>query len=251
MSAQKDPIGTPAGAVYAPSGITGSVVVYLGMMAFLVLTKIVVDNYYGDVFRSGSQAQVFEWTALAIWTAAGLVGVVLAERTGFPSALDGRVGNFERFLVPTLVGLVFGGAYVIHDLITGASQIFTSIYGLPSVNIEFPASALIYTGGAIISEVLFRLLPIPLLLWLISSLALRGSYQNQIFWVLAVLTSLLEPLMQTTVLMNVAPLVFASLFVMGFAFNLGQAAVFRQSGFLASIVMRVAYYVVWHMLYVH
>lgn len=251
VSARKNPLRFPPSAVYAPSGLFGSIVVYLGMMAFLVLTKVMVDSIFPNEFRSAGQAQAFEWPAIAIWTVAGLVGVVLAERTGFPSALDERIGNVQRFLVPVLIGIAFGIVYVVHDLITGASRIFVSLYGQPAFNITFPASLPIYTGGAIISEVLFRLLPIPLLLWLISSIALRGKYQNQVFWVLAILTSLLEPLMQTTVLMSVAPLLFASLFVMGFAFNLSQAAVFRQSGFLAGIVLRAAYYVVWHMLYVH
>jgi hypothetical protein len=244
--------GARTGAVGNPArGLQGSIIVYLAMMAFLVLTKVVVDAYFPDVFRAAGQAQVFEWPALAIWTAAGLVGVVLAERTGFPSALDERVSNSQRFLIPIAIGLAFGGVYVVHDLLTGASRVLTAYYGQPSVNIAFPASGLIYTSGAIISEVLFRLLPVPLLLWLISNLALGGRLQNQTFWVLAVVSSLLEPLMQTPPLLTAGVALFASVFAMGFAFNLAQAAIFRQYGFLASIVMRVAFYVVWHILYVH
>jgi hypothetical protein len=37
----------------------------------------------------------------------------------------------------------------------------------------------------------------------------------------------------------------------GFGLNLTQAAFFRRYGFVASIVVRLGYYVVWHVLYVH
>jgi hypothetical protein len=40
-------------------------------------------------------------------------------------------------------------------------------------------------------------------------------------------------------------------FVQDYALNLGQATLFRKYGFLAAIVMRVAFYLVWHILYVH
>lgn len=232
-------------------GLQASLAVFLSLMAFVVLTKVVVDLYFSDVFRAAGQAAVLEWQAIALWTVFGLAGVVLAERTGFPGALDGRVSNGQRFLVPVAIGLAFGIVYVAHDLVTGASRVLTAYYGQPSVNIPFPASPLIYTAGAIISEVLFRLLPVPLLLWLVSSVAMGGRLQDQTFWVLAVLSSLVEPLMQTPPLLTASVALFASVFAMGFAFNLAQATIFRQYGFLASIVARVAFYLVWHVLYVH
>lgn len=43
----------------------------------------------------------------------------------------------------------------------------------------------------------------------------------------------------------------ASVFLLDYALNLTQAALFRKCGFLAAIVMRVAFYAVWHIVYVH
>jgi hypothetical protein len=51
---------------------------------------------------------------------------------------------------------------------------------------------LVYAGGAIIVEVFYRLIPIPLVI-LVSNVLLRGPWQQQVFWVLAALTSLVEP----------------------------------------------------------
>jgi uncharacterized membrane protein len=36
-----------------------------------------------------------------------------------------------------------------------------------------------------------------------------------------------------------------------FAENVTQAALFRKYGFLAAIVLRMAFYIVWNVLYVH
>jgi hypothetical protein len=36
-----------------------------------------------------------------------------------------------------------------------------------------------------------------------------------------------------------------------FGLNLAQAACFRRYDFLAALVLRIGFYVTWHMLYVH
>jgi hypothetical protein len=37
----------------------------------------------------------------------------------------------------------------------------------------------------------------------------------------------------------------------GFAFNMVQAGFFRRYGFLTAIIVRVAFYLIWHVAYVH
>jgi hypothetical protein len=110
---------------------------------------------------------------------------------------------------------------------------------------------LIFTAAPILVEVLYRLLLIPLLLWLISTVILSGRAQNTIFWVLAVATSLLEPLTQFPDLQILSPGVASILAAEYFAINLTQAYFFRKYGFLAAILVRVGFYVVWHVLYIH
>jgi hypothetical protein len=92
---------------------------------------------------------------------------------------------------------------------------------------------------------------IPLLLWLVSTLLLRGRWQQPIFWVLAALTSLIEPLTQDMEALALGAPMFAAVIARGFGLNFIQATLFRKYGWLAAILMRVAFYVVWHMLYVH
>jgi hypothetical protein len=88
-------------------------------------------------------------------------------------------------------------------------------------------------------------------LWLVSSLLLRGRAQPVVFWILAALTSLWEPLQQTNAIDGIGPLVFAVLVGLGWLLNFAEAATWRRAGFVAPFVLRVAFYLVWHVAYVH
>jgi len=91
-----------------------------------------------------------------------------------------------------------------------------------------------------------------LLLWLISKVLLSGRASTAVFWVLAILTSLLEPVSQNLGPGPVlGPAVLAGSLALGFAFNLGQAVFLGRYGVVASILVRVAFYVIWHMIYAH
>jgi hypothetical protein len=226
--------------------------VYLGLMAYLVLVKTVL-MFLPAVFRSPAQAKVFAWPAIAIFAVAGSIGVFLADRTGFPAAWGGEIPARRRFLGPTLCGLGLGVLAILTDWATGWTRIAASQMHLPTIHIEWPASLLIYPGGAIIVEVFYRLLLVPLLLWLISWLFLgdRPEQRTFVFWILAVITSLAEPLTQdlSSVLHGPAQFAFALVFLEDFALNLLQAAVFRKYGFLSAVWVRVVFYILWHVLW--
>jgi hypothetical protein len=251
-----DPAATTRVAVHAPSRprwwarvrLSPSSTVYLGLMAYLVAVRLTL-SLFPAIFRSPAQAAVFSWPLLPLWAATGLLGVELARRTGFPEAWGGRGSNGRRLLVSALLGLALGLLAVATDLRTHWAGRAAAEHGQPSIHIDFPASALVYPGGAVIVEVLYRLLPLPLLLWLISSLALRGRGREQTFWALALLLSLVEPLSQDLSLGQFGTGVMAAVFVQDYALNLSQAALFRRSGFLAAIALRVVFYLVWHVAY--
>ena len=99
-------------------------------------------------------------------------------------------------------------------------------------------------------EVIYRLVPIPALLWLISNVALRGRAQTPVFWLLAVLTSLVEPLDQNLYVFQAGAIgLAAAQSLSDCGHNLAQAAMLRRYGFLAGIVTRVGMYSVWHVAY--
>jgi hypothetical protein len=228
-----------------------SAVVWLGLMAYVMAVKVIITFALPAAFRDPSQAAVFSWPALGIFTAAGLIGVALSLQTGFPGALSEQVTSRQRFLLPVLAGLGFGVLYVIFDRLSGYSAFMLALRGQPSYNIAFPANLLIYQAGAILVEVIYRLLPIPLILWLVSRVILRGRAEVLIFWVLAVLTSAIEPLTQDLGDAAMGPAIMLTVMALDYGLNFSQAVFFRKAGFLASIVVRVAFYLIWHVAYVH
>jgi hypothetical protein len=225
-----------------------SVLVYLGLMLYLVAIKAGLA-LFPAVFRDPSQAAVFSWPALAIFTVLGAIGVVLSLRTGFPAALDRRISNSRRFLIPAALGIAFALLTIGIDSVVHWTRFLADLRGQPSFNIDFPASLFIYSGGAIIVEVIYRLAPVPLTLWLITVLSPRSKGQGAAFWALAALTSAIEPVTQDLPLLQLGALPFALVFGAGYAFNFAQAVCFRKYGFLAAILVRVVFYLVWHILY--
>jgi hypothetical protein len=104
---------------------------------------------------------------------------------------------------------------------------------------DLPSMLLIFTAAAVYVEPIYRLLPIPLLLWLVSALALRGRAHGPVFWGLALLFSLFEPLDQARVVTGIPFGWLAFTVAQSFGLNLAQAAFFRRYGFVASIAVRL------------
>jgi hypothetical protein len=229
---------------------TTSYSVWLVLMAYLVAVKLLI-TVVPATFRSVSQAGVFDWPFLAVWAIAGLIGIFFAQKTGFPNAWDGRVSHRQRFFIPVLLGISFSVAFIAHDLLTHYSRIMAAQHGVARANIDFPVSLLIYPAGAVVVEVFYRLFALPLLLWLGSNVLLNGRGQMPLFVVLAILTSLIEPLTQDLDALSLGVTAFGSLFALDFMLNVAQVVLFRKYGFLAAIVMRVAFYLIWHVVYVH
>lgn len=224
-----------------PMLVWAVVVAYLGLVTLLVSTVMPVE------FVDQSQAGFFEvqgWIAMSV---IGAIGVFMSTRTGFPDPVSSKIPAWKRFGIPAAIGLVAGALFLATDVATGLSRLQAEQFDLPSTDIGFPASVLVYSAAAVYVEVVYRLFPIPLIMLIVSNLILRGRGATPVFWVLAVLTSLIEPLSQTASSV-LAPLPWGLVLTESFAVNFTQAVVFRKYGFLASILVRVAFYAVYHVI---
>ena len=217
---------------------------YLAVVAALLVTHLALSLLPVDHVM-GAQAALSSWPSVLVFALLGLAGTWLAGRTGFPGMWEeGAMGR--RLLPPVLIGALSGG---------GLAALVNWVVKLPGqIHVPFPASLFFYTYGGIESEILLRLLLLPLFVWLVSSLLLKGRFQERVFWIGAVLLSLLEPLMQlggmqqmgvlgTTPLGSVALLLGAI-----YGINLLSAAQYRRSGFLAPLAVRLFLYLVWHVI---
>ena len=173
----------------------------------------------------------------------GGVGIWLAPRTGFPDLLDARIPDQQRFLCPFIIGLGFAGADIaVFKLVMHPGPVTEM---MPFMQ-PFPYSVLLYGSGALYTDTLYRLIPIPVLMWVGGKLFLKDAKNEHLFWGLAVLTSLIEPIDQ---LITDSPELILYSFITGYAMNLLQVLYFRQSGFLAGLMIRFGHYSLWHVLF--
>jgi hypothetical protein len=250
---------------------TLSYIILLALMGCLVLIKFALacGNFPDDLFASPSQKALFSWPAIGIVTAVGLLGVWFAQLAGFPEMWDPRVSTKQRFLLPALIGLGFGMLEVTVDRQTHMTRlVLERTPELQFFHIKFPASALVYPGGAILVDTITHLAPIPLLMLVIYALTwpVRGrflpndpatdrSHGDWAFWISAGLLSLFEPVTQSGILGLLPGASFrfhnmegfvAYWMLSGYALNLTQAYLFRRFGFLACLTMRISMYLLWH-----
>jgi hypothetical protein len=240
--------GAMGAAPAAPSSLRRSLWVYGGLMAYLAAIRLTLSALATSGFRSPSQAAVFAWPVLGVLTVAGFGGVWLSHRVALPGLWDPGGNVRRRVLLPAAIGAAFGLLAIGADLVTGWTRAAAQQMGLPSIHIEFPASLLIYPGGAVIVDVIYYLVPIPLLLWLFADVVAQGRGRRTIFWVVGLLAAAIEPMTQDLRSPG-GPGVGALLFMQDYALNAAQVIALRRTGFLSAVLLRVVFYLVWHVLW--
>jgi hypothetical protein len=220
-----------------------SMKIYLGLIAFMVAVKVLF-LLFPTAFPLAEQAGAFSWTTILAIAVMGFIGLILARRTGFPEIWDSKVSNRQRFLIPTVIGFAYGLVTIIIDLRNPSP-----------VHLKLPLSIPFYGYGALLLEILLRLFTIPLLVWLFSNLILRGRWQTKVFWLAAIIAALYEPLPHIREqLVHVSGLAILFVFIKWaieplFLANVLTGWLFRKYGFLAAFVMRLSFYLVWHIIY--
>jgi len=228
--------------------------VWLALMLFLVVVKILSDTVIPVTFRSAGQQSLFTWEAVITIASLGLVGIWCARATGFAAAWDVRVTSAQRLLLPFAIGLGIGAVAVGIDVALAATPTIARALGQPSFNIDFPGSLLAYFGGGIEVETEYRLFSLPLLVWLISSVLLRGRGRQQTLWVIGAFSAAYEPATQGGAIFVLAggvvtPLMLAGYLVTSLSLNILAVVFFLRYGLLAPIALRWGDYLVWHIFY--
>lgn len=112
----------------------------------------------------------------------------------------------------------------------------------------FPESILFYPAMAFLVEIIFHLVPLSLLLFLGTSL-FRKTNAEIIFWNCIVITSLLEPTYQVFFMKGFPMWAAIVVWLNVFFFNLTQLVIFKKYDFISMYLLRIFYYLVWHILW--
>ncbi|ULQ55215.1 hypothetical protein KJS94_11235 [Flavihumibacter rivuli] len=214
----------------------------LSLITYLVLVALtIIGLFYGRSITGQHEfLRVWDWSNILLMLV-GIPFILFQPEAGFPELWAPKVSNRQRIIQPVLIGVIFG----LLDLLVVKVMMHPEPYtSLPPFLQPFPYSIFLYVSGAFEIEVFYRLIPLTLVMWLASRYK-NGRHWETIFWVMACLTALCEPLEQFPS-GSVAFILYA--FLSGFLMNFLQALYFRKAGFLASLFLRLGHYLVWHIL---
>lgn len=200
-----------------------------------------VGIYYGNLLATTTtNLRIWNFQNL-LWLLVGFPFILLQKQAGLPLAYHNEAPASSRILKPILVGILFGIADLIIIEFILNEQPHTS---LPPYTQPFPYSIFLYSSGAFEIEIFYRLIPITLVLLIFSKIK-SGAYMNIAFVVIAILTSLREPIEQFP---SGATWFIIYACLSGFGMNLIQALFFKRYGFSSSLMVRLGHYMIWHIL---
>lgn len=180
----------------------------------------------------------------------GAIGLWISAQLGYPGFINSALPFTSLILWPLLIGLGIG------ILLVGLSFVTPPRFRIPQL--RFPDSIIPYTLGGLFEEVLFRLFLLPLFVWLISYLLLGKQFQDEVFWIVAILLALVYLVMQLQGaraifkierISEIPPALLLSFVLASGLGSILAAYFFRMGGFVSSFSLRVGIYLVWHILW--
>jgi hypothetical protein len=190
---------------------------------------------------------------LFIYGGLGYAGLRLTRKLGYPDLLDAQVTTRQRFITPTIAGLWIGLFFIVGD------NIFSRFHSLePLPHPPFPTSLLASLSAGIGEEMVFRLFFIPLLVWLVSRLALKGRQENAVFWTASIFSGMFFAaghipsvmlLLGTASLADIPTALMVEIFVLNGTLSLVAAHFLRKNGYLAAVTVHTSADIVWHVIW--
>lgn len=217
----------------------------LGPAALTLVTATIFRVYPWPVPLE-AQGKLLGFAPASVILALAVLGLMCARRAGVPDTpalSDGAIWK-KIFIATVPLGLFCGALLLAADVFFGFTSAAVSAIDVSWVHVPLPESLLHYSAGAVLLECLYRLIPLPILTWLISGVLMKGRAREPVFWALAVLTSLFEPAGFLAV--GGINLQLATLLVFVFGVNLVEAAHYKRFGWSAPLIFRLALYLVWH-----
>jgi len=230
--------------------------VWLFLILYLIICKVFLS--FLPPVNVKVVASEFLWSTIAVYLLLGVVGIFFYNAARFILPLDKSVSNKNRYFYPFLIGAALAALAVVIDQFSKGTTFIEKASGEKSFNVYFPASLFVYTSGIVLVEAVMKILPLSLLSFVVASLSRKDKPTNRQYLIIAVLVSLLEPLTQGVGILllqkggkflSLLLSQFLPYFLTSFPLNFSQALFFRRYGFLSSFIVRLGYYLIWHIVY--
>jgi len=151
--------------------------------------------------------------------------------------------NSKYLFYSSIITIILASVMVLIDL--------NKIVFSENINILFPKSLLFYPVIGFVAEIIFHIFPFTLLVLLIRYF-LKKPNKNKIIWLSILIVSLIEPIFH---IVNMDSGQQYSFWLLGYIgihiclFNLLQLYTLKNNGFIAMYLLRMIYYLIWHILW--
>jgi membrane protease YdiL (CAAX protease family) len=217
--------------------------IYFGLIIILVILRLIL-YILPTKYVLANQESMLSWLSILLIVLLGVIGIVLAPKSGFAEMWSGEAENRRRLIVPGIIGLGFGVLAIVLDVMQPLGS---------EIHIKFPSSLIVYPIGGILEEIIFRLFLTTFLVWLGSTVILRGRGQKKIFWIVAVAVGLLYAILQIgayiTITEEITLAIGVRYLVQIGVYFVVAAYLYRRYGFLGVVTMRMVDYLIWHIIW--
>jgi hypothetical protein len=206
------------------------------MFVSAAIAALVLTVWQVRVDRSVFERFIGAAHPVVVMALAGVVGTIvmgaLQQRSDFAVLGPGSSSDAARFIAWTVP--LFAAASIGADLVVRFAE---------DVNVAMPDALRFYPAIAVFVEIVLHLIPIAVLVVLLG--APTGS--NPTLWRIAVPVALIESVLQAGYATNAATTVFSAVQLL--VFGVAQVWVFWRFGFVWMLGFRLAYYVLWHLVW--
>jgi hypothetical protein len=221
---------------------------FIALAGLMVAIKLLFDFYPYD-FPARDQASAFTWTIVLGIIALGALGFAADRALGMPEPFTDAARDRAGLWISIGLGVAYGVFTVVDSLIGGERHPYVSPDDWPHVLL--PWSIPFYTFGAILLEFMLRLGALCVLVWVLHVVVLRRHFRLAVFWIVACVVATYEIIpyvMEDVATQNWSAVALIALQPLYWT-NVLEAWLLLRYGWIAPIVFRTAFYVVWHMLY--
>jgi hypothetical protein len=224
-----------------------------GLIGFLIAAKL-IEMALRMPFRVPAQQAVFSWRLVIFYVALALLGSGFAHVVGFPGMSEKGVSNRGRIWTPLAIGVVLGAALLAVDHAIGFARLDAATFGVPTLSLPSGYNVFFQLFAAVDASILYYLFALSFTVWFFGTLLLSRRWPSQIFWIMAIFVSLLEPFAIAShghwALLRLGPASagVAAMLALIFAMDLAAAILFRRFGFTAAVALRVSAIAVWHII---
>jgi hypothetical protein len=220
---------------------------FLAAAALMLALKVFFDLQPQD-FPLRDQASAFAWPAVLLALSLAVAGRFAERSLRWPEFPAGSTSARAGLLYAGIAGAVYGVITIAQFAVTRAIH---PLADSAWVHVPLPWSVPFYTYGTLFLEFMLRLGCLTILAWGLYVVLLRRRLPNIIFWSVNVLVSLFEiwPFLARDIQQEDWLSVVATPIQPLFLSNVYEGWLLRRYGWLAPIVFRGVFYLLWHVLF--